>query len=47
MALSRSPETTAFQCFFMSIYSHIKFEHRICLNNNLKKFHDLGWVLKQ
>jgi hypothetical protein len=24
----------------MSIYS-IKFEHRICLNNNLKKCHDL------
>jgi hypothetical protein len=26
----------------MSIYSHIKLEHRICLNNNLKKCHDLG-----
>jgi hypothetical protein len=26
----------------MSIYSHIKLEHRICLNNNLKKYHDLG-----
>jgi hypothetical protein len=27
----------------MSIYSYIKFEHRICLNNNLKKCHDLGY----
>jgi hypothetical protein len=26
----------------MSIYSHIKLEHRICLNNNLRKCHDLG-----
>jgi hypothetical protein len=26
----------------MSIYSHIKLEHRIRLNNNLKKCHDLG-----
>jgi hypothetical protein len=26
----------------MSIYSHIKLEHRICSNNNLKKCHDLG-----
>jgi hypothetical protein len=26
----------------MSIYSNIKFEHRICLNNYLKKCHDLG-----
>jgi hypothetical protein len=26
----------------MSIYSHIKLEHRICLNNYLKKCHDLG-----
>jgi hypothetical protein len=26
----------------MSIYSNIKFEHRICLNNTLKKCHDLG-----
>jgi hypothetical protein len=28
----------------MSIYSYIKFEHRICLNNNLKKCHDLGYL---
>jgi hypothetical protein len=26
----------------MSIFSNIKFEHGICLNNNLKKCHDLG-----
>jgi hypothetical protein len=26
----------------MSIYSNIKFELRICLNNNLKKCHNLG-----
>jgi hypothetical protein len=26
----------------MSIYSDIKFELRICVNNNLKKCHDLG-----
>jgi hypothetical protein len=26
----------------MSIYSNIKFEHRICLNNNFKKCHTLG-----
>jgi hypothetical protein len=26
----------------MSIYSNIKFEQRIYLNNNLKKCHDLG-----
>jgi hypothetical protein len=39
IALSHSPETTAFQCWIMSIYSNIKFEHRICLNNNLKKCH--------
>jgi hypothetical protein len=28
----------------MSIYSNIKFEHRICLNHNLKKYHDLGYL---
>jgi hypothetical protein len=27
--------------FGMPIYSNIKFEHTICLNNNLKKCHDL------
>jgi hypothetical protein len=31
----------------MSIYSHIKLEHRICLNNNLKKCHDLGHLANQ
>jgi hypothetical protein len=39
MALCRSPETTAFQCWNVNT----KFEHRICLNNNLKKCHDLGY----
>jgi hypothetical protein len=29
----------------LSIFSNIKFEHRICLNNNLKKCHDLGQIL--
>jgi hypothetical protein len=24
------------------VLEHIKLEHRICLNNNLKKCHDLG-----
>jgi hypothetical protein len=46
MALSCSPETTvtAFQCWKISIvnFSYILFEQRICLNNNLKKCHDLG-----
>jgi hypothetical protein len=28
----------------MSIYSYIKFQHRICLNNNLRKCHDLGYL---
>jgi hypothetical protein len=28
----------------MSIYSNIKFEHRICFNNNLKKCNDLGYL---
>jgi hypothetical protein len=27
----------------MSIYSNVKFEYRIYLNNNLKKCHDLGY----
>jgi hypothetical protein len=26
----------------MSIFSNFKFEHRLCLNNYLKKCHDLG-----
>jgi hypothetical protein len=26
----------------MSIFSNFKFEHRVCLNINLKKCHDLG-----
>jgi hypothetical protein len=43
MALSRSLETTAFQCWKLSIFSNIKFEHRISfINHNLKKCHDLG-----
>jgi hypothetical protein len=30
-------------CFsVLSIVSIVKFEHRICFNNNLKKCHDLG-----
>jgi hypothetical protein len=28
--------------YLLSIFCNIKFEHRICLNNNLKKRHDLG-----
>jgi hypothetical protein len=28
----------------MSLYSIIKVEHRICLNINLKKCHDLGYL---
>jgi hypothetical protein len=41
MALSRSTKTTAFQYWNVNIF-YIKFEHRICLNNNLKKCHTLG-----
>jgi hypothetical protein len=26
----------------LSIFSNSKFEHRISLNNNLKKYHELG-----
>jgi hypothetical protein len=43
MALSCSPETTAFHVgnYPLSIFSNIKFEQRISLNNNLKKCHGL------
>jgi hypothetical protein len=41
MALSRSPEQLLFSVG-MSIFPNIKFKDRICLNNNLKKCHDLG-----
>jgi hypothetical protein len=38
MALSSSPETTAFQCWYVNIF------YKICLNNNLRKCHDLRYL---
>jgi hypothetical protein len=41
MALSRSPETTpVLECQYFLL---LNLKHRICLNNNLKKCHDLGY----
>jgi hypothetical protein len=45
MAQSRSPEKKLLFSvgnYPLSIFSKIKFEHRICLKNNLKKCNDLG-----
>jgi hypothetical protein len=41
MALSLS-QLSSVENYTLSIISNIKFEHRICLHNTLKKCHDLG-----